>query len=219
MAPKRRTQRRTRRRNTPRRNRKFSSKLQHVSNNAPMQCNLPSDPPALNSTQISDHKVTIRMLSLSSASTDTLTAGGLGYDAKWTTYYASGVGMVSLDITPAKIHSLVCSRFGFNSSLTADYAINKLQAWGATAAQLPTGQQLVGIVDNATISGGISVVDTGTQTQRARVGVSIPAKYWFASSSTAILCRVQPDQNAVASIAAEMGIVHLSVSRRCFVTL
>lgn len=220
----------SRRRNTPRRTRRgptrrgrnrraIFSKLQHVADNAPLRCNMPKDPPALNSSNSTANILAIRVIAGTAA---TWTDPALGEMAQLVLEVkpATNGKITAYSFTPALLHAGICGRFGFDKAVNAEYALIKVQYWGPTATQL-NGKEIRPTlsVDTQTISGGITINDVGTQFNRATLGVSLPVMYWYDRASPNKLFTLAPDLSLSWSAGQELGILYLTVSRKAFKSL
>lgn len=202
---------------TRRTGKRTRGKLDRVANNAPMRCNVPFDPPQLNCTQIADHIIPYKLASLTTGTAVTVTPPpSIGRPGTITVPWdTTNKKLFTVSITATDIHKAVVGRFGYGSA-ASEYAVNKIRFWAATAGQTGYLEQTpLLVVDSANVSGGLSVSDTGTFTRRAKIGVSIPIKIWYANSSTVSLMKLNPDVNLTAASASEQGWLYLSVSRRC----
>lgn len=215
---------RSRRRAVPRRNRNrraLFSKLQHVASNAPLRCNMPKDPPALNSTLTSSHIIPIRVIAAGNTKLDPPTLGDTG-QLSLAIAPATAGKITAFSFTTAHLHDLVCGRFGFDKAVNAEYALLKVQYWGPTATQL-AGKEIRPTlsVDTQTISGGISITDTGTEINRATLGVSIPVMFWYDKGAASKLFTVAPDQSNqwASATPTEFGALYVTVSRKAYKSL
>lgn len=218
-----RSNRRNRRRNTNNRRRtgrRIASRITKIATNAPMRANLPADPPALNATNTSSHIIPMAVDIASSGTAVVQTLPGYGGIGRYTTYATTG-SIVTVGITINNLHKAVCSRYGFDVDVAAEYALRKVAYWGPTAAQQGSTRDIRPslIVDMGTVSGGICVNDVGTEMHRARCGVTLPVSYWYPSTSTTEYILLKPDQAAsYADVTMPLGYLYLTVERKGFPT-
>lgn len=213
---RRRAARSNRRSRKSRMGKRTRQQIARVSNNAPLRCSVPNDPPQIISSLITNHLVPFRLIGTSTGTANEVTNLGLGKHSSISVAFdKTSKSYFNINITTSFINKATCARFGFTDTMS-DYSLNKIQFWAATAGQSGYQEQTpLLIVDSQSVSGGISVSDIGTMTRRAKLGVSIPFKVWYRANANATLATLQPDLNSQSSTDHELGWLVLSVTRRC----
>lgn len=102
-----------------------------------------------------------------------------------------------------------------------EVCLHKVQLWGPTDALWPSSH--IGLyVDLGQPFGSLSERDSGTQTSRPKIGISIPNKTWFAGSTeTPIIVEMDPleqvsrvKSNISSTASTNIGELHISFTLR-----
>lgn len=190
--------RKIRRRTRPAPQRK---RISAISPLIPKLVSVSNDPRPMSYSRQSTVTVSIVLTYTASSSTDVWYYGDMFSPAQLEVGYSAVKHPSQILLTASEIRGLINARLGLNTSFTAqylDFAVRKISVWGPTVTTVPGAT--VGLAVNIGLGTTTkTAVDTGTATQRPKLGMMISPCRWFHSLETASIAEIWFDRRDAAT--------------------
>lgn len=151
----------------------------------PYKCRIPGDPPSVLKTLQFSGRLTAVVAAVPNGTSDAFTVLGNG-DIQLNIPFDSTKAYlqnVSVTWSTLLLMSLDFMRISVQSGNSYEMCLHKVQLWGPTDSQWPSAH--LGLsVDLGQPFGALAARDVGTQTQRPKIGISIPQRAWFGGGNT-----------------------------------
>lgn len=193
-------------------------KLNQIASNAAVRCRLPRDPPPLTSSPLTAHILPLKIKLTKGDST--IYQPSFGEIGLIVAHIDQAGKPVPVTASTKSLANSIASRFGFDPNVFAEYALAKVAYWGPTPNQLDNREVRPSLtVDDQTFGGGMTVNDVGTANHRACLGISVPFKRWYNKDNDDSIIRLSLDLDAGWTDGHEMGILYITMMRRCHPSL
>lgn len=194
-AARRKIRRRTR--NAPQRKRLSSSNPL-----IPRLVSVPNDPRPVSYSRQSTVTVSIVLVYTASSSTEGWYYGDLFTPARLEVGSSAVKHPTQIILNATEIRDLINAKLGLNTSYTAqylDFALRRINVWGPTVTTVPGAT--VGLAINMGLGTTTkTAVDTGTATQRPKLGMVVPPR-WFHATETNSIVEIWYDRRDAATVA------------------